>query len=109
MATILAAAGVQADADYPLDGINLLPICQGKTPLQARTLAWRTFQRTRHKALRSGEWKYLHDGNQEYLFHLEEDPGEQRDLKTRHPARFKALKAQYQQWEARMLQPVALP
>jgi arylsulfatase A-like enzyme len=107
-ATILAAARVQPAAGYALDGIDLLPICRGDTPVQSRTLAWRTFQRTRHKALRHGEWKYLHDGETEYLFDLTRDPGERRDRKAADPERFDELKKLHRAWETQMLAPVPL-
>jgi arylsulfatase A-like enzyme len=57
-ATILAAAGVQPDRQ--LGGINLLPLLQGKQPLQERTLHWR-IDRTgfRQQAIRSGKWKLV--------------------------------------------------
>ena len=108
-ATILAAAGVAADPDYPLDGMNLLPTMRGDAPIAARTLFWRTFQRTKHKAVRSGEWKYMNDGNDEYLFNLMSDPGEKRDLKAEHPERLAQLRALYSDWESQMLEPAPLP
>jgi arylsulfatase A-like enzyme len=108
-ATILSAARVEPDSAYPLDGIDLLPISIGAAPVQPRTLAWRTFQRTKHKALRSGDWKYLDDGQGEHLFNLAEDPGEKRDLKGSYPEQLERLKELYRAWEAQMLRPVPLP
>jgi arylsulfatase A-like enzyme len=108
-ATMLAVAGVEPDSAYPLDGIDLLPIVTGTAPVQPRTLAWRTFQRTKHKALRSGDWKYLDDGEREHLFNLAEDPGEKRDLKDAYPEQLEHLKELYRAWEAQMLRPVPLP
>jgi arylsulfatase A-like enzyme len=108
-ATILAAARVPTLANDHFDGIDLLPICRGEQPGQSRTLAWRTFQRTQHKALRQGDWKYFHDGQREYLFNLGLDPAEANDLKGEQPERFVALKKLYTEWEAQMLPPIALP
>jgi arylsulfatase A-like enzyme len=105
-ATILAAARVQPDPRYPLDGVDLLPVSRGGNPVQSRTLAWRTFQRTEQKALREGDWKYLYDGKSEYLFNVVRDPGEKHDLKAEHPARLKELKNLFREWEAQMLEPV---
>ena len=107
-ATILAVAHVQPHPDFPLDGINLLPICRGDTPVQSRTLAWRLFQRTQQKALRQGDWKYLDDGKGEYLFNLARDSGERRDHKTDDPQRFEELKTLYRDWETHVLEPVTL-
>jgi arylsulfatase A-like enzyme len=105
-ATILAAAQVQLDPGSPLDGINLLPVCRGDAPIQSRTIAWRTFQRTRHKALRHGDWKYLHDGKSEHLFNVVRDPGEKHNLKSENPERLEELKNLFRDWEAQMLEPV---
>jgi arylsulfatase A-like enzyme len=76
--------------------------------VQPRILAWRTFQRTRQKAVRQGEWKYLHDGESEYLFNLTRDPGERHDHKADYPERFEELKKLFRDWERQMLAPVAL-
>jgi arylsulfatase A-like enzyme len=107
-ATILAAAGVSPHRDFALDGINLLPVCRGETPVQPRTLAWRTSQRVRRNALRHGDWKYLHDGKEEYLFDLERDPAEKHDRKAEQRARFAELKELFRAWEKGMLEPMTL-
>jgi arylsulfatase A-like enzyme len=98
-ATILAVTGTTADAAYPLDGENLLPVCTG-TPSHDRTLFWRTSTRA---AARDGRWKYVADENGEYLFDLEVDPGEKDDRRRVEAARFERLKQQYLDWNARML------
>jgi arylsulfatase A-like enzyme len=36
-------------------------------------------------AVRSGDWKYLRQGEKEYLFNLANDKGEQTDLKDNNP------------------------
>lgn len=108
-ATILAAAHVESNSEYPLDGIDLLPIGSGTAPVQPRTLAWRTFERTRHKALRSGDWKYLDDEKGAYLFNLAQDPGEKNDLKKSFPEQYARLKELYRDWEIQMYLPVPLP
>ena len=54
-------------------------------------------------AARVGRFKYLQDGNAEYLFDLAVDPGEKTDLKTYDPPRFAALKSRYEAWAAEML------
>jgi arylsulfatase A-like enzyme len=67
-ATILKAAGAKIDKNYPLDGVDLMPVLTGKDKNIDRTLFWRTFQRSKHKAVRDGKWKYLKDEKGEYLF-----------------------------------------
>ena len=56
-ATILAAARAKMNPQYPLDGINLLPVCTGKSKSIQRTVYWRTIERSHHKAVRDGDWK----------------------------------------------------
>lgn len=107
-ATILAAARIMPDAAYPLDGIDLLPIARGERPLEPRELSWRTIQRTRHNALRDGDWKYFRDEQGEYLFHLADDPGETRDLSQSHSDRFEELQRKYHDWDAQMLRTAPL-
>jgi arylsulfatase A-like enzyme len=60
-ATILSAAGAKAAINFPLDGIDLLPILTGRKKNIERTFYWRTFQRNKQKAIRAGVWKYLQD------------------------------------------------
>jgi arylsulfatase A-like enzyme len=107
-ATILAAAGGKANPDFPFDGIDLIPLCQGKKPEADRTFYWRTFQHSKQKAMRDGKWKYLQDEQAEYLFDLKTDPGETKDLKGTNADIFQRLKRKYAEWERTMLKPFPL-
>jgi len=106
-ATLLTAAGIELDADTAPDGIDLMPVLTGASAPSARELFWRTDQRTRHKAMRGGDWKYLATEEGEFLFDLETDPGETRDRKHDQPDLFERFKAAYARWEAQMLEPAA--
>ncbi len=102
-ATFLAAAGVSASAEPPLDGINLLPILLGEAPPQTRTFCWRVNRSNRQmKAVRHGDWKYVQDAGVEMLFNLKDDIGERRDMAFRHPEILADLKSRLQAWEAEM-------
>ncbi len=107
-ATILAAANAKSDPAFPLDGINLLPVCTGKQKIVERVFYWRLFQSTKQKAIRDGKWKYLQTEEGEFLFNLIDDPGENNNLKTTNSTIFKSLKEKYRIWESLMLAPVAL-
>lgn len=107
-ATILAAANVKPDPAFPLDGINLLPVCTGKQKIIERVFYWRLFQSTKQKAIRDGKWKYLQTEEGEFLFNLADDPGENNNLKTTNSSIFKSLKEKYRIWESIMLAPVPL-
>jgi arylsulfatase A-like enzyme len=106
--TILSAAGVTFQQEFPPDGIDLMPVLTAKEKTVERTIYWRTFQRTQQKAIRMGEWKYLKDEKGEYLFNLVNDPGEKNDLKATQPTIFDRLKIEYLSLEKTVLQPIPL-
>jgi arylsulfatase A-like enzyme len=100
-ATILAAAGAHPNADYPLDGVDLLPVLRGTREPFERTLFWRNDVQA---AVRSGRWKYLKDGEKgERLFDLQADEREQADSRNSRSEIFERLKAEYQKWESQVL------
>ena len=107
-ATILAAAGAKPHAGFPLDGIDLMPICTDNQQEIERTFYWRTFQRAKQKAIRQGNWKYLQVENEEYLFDLMADPREKNNLKLTHTEIFNRLKNEFANWEKEVLTPVPL-
>ncbi len=100
-ATMLAAAGATPSPPSAVDGMSLLPVLGGGPPHE-RTIFWRS-GREKQVAVRSGGWKVLRDGNEEYLFDLVVDPGERRNLKDEHPDVFQRLKAGLAAWEKEML------
>jgi arylsulfatase A-like enzyme len=107
-ATILALAKAKPDPRFPLDGIDLMPVCTGKQKSIERTFYWRVFQRNQQKAIRDGDWKYLKDEKGEYLFDLSKDAGEKNDLKEKEKQIFETLKQKYSEWEKTVLEPVPL-
>lgn len=107
-ATILTAAGVSAHKDFPLDGIDLMPVLTGRSQPSDRTLYWRSFQRHKEKAVREGDWKYLKDEKGEYLFNIAIDPGEKNNLKDANKIVFDKLKQLMADWEKSVLEPIAL-
>lgn len=100
-AMMLAAAGAKPPAALPLDGVDLLPDLVAGAP-RTRTIFWR-MGRSRQGAVRSGNWKYLREKADEYLFDLALDPGERRDRKGDERERFAALRAAYADWDKQML------
>jgi arylsulfatase A-like enzyme len=106
--TILSAGGAKVHNDFPLDGIDLMPVLTAKKKNIDRTFYWRTFQRKKQKAIREGYWKYLQDESGEYLFNLLADGGEKNDIKTKNVKLFNRLKMKYANWEKTLLQPIPL-
>jgi arylsulfatase A-like enzyme len=102
-ATILAAAGAQADPDYPLDGEDLLPVIRGERAPYERTIFWRN---EGQGAVRKGNWKYMTsappDGG-ERLFDLAFDVREQARFGMLYPEQLAGLREEYRKWEAQML------
>jgi len=107
-ATILSAGGGKAHKAFPMDGINLMPVLLEQDKVIPRVIFWRTFQRIKQKASRSGNWKYLEDEKGEYLFNLAVDQQEQNDLKAIKGGVFKKLKKEYARWEKMLLPPIGL-
>ena len=93
MATFLAAAGVAAHPDYPLDGVDLL------NPPKDRSLFWRMKFRDQ-RAVRRGDWKWISIDGNEFLFNLARDSRERANMRYREPERFAELRAEYYAWEA---------
>jgi arylsulfatase A-like enzyme len=106
-ATILSAGGAKPHSNFPLDGIDLMPVVT-QNKIEERTIYWRTFQREKQKAIRIGKWKYLQDAKGEYLFDLDEDQMEKNDLKEKYPDVFTRLKKVYADWEKTVLEPIPL-
>ncbi|HXV87047.1 MAG TPA: sulfatase-like hydrolase/transferase [Gemmatimonadales bacterium] len=107
-ATLLAVAGARFDTAAPPDGMNLLPAMTGDAAPVSRDLFWRITQRRQHRALRSGDWKYLATEDDVYVFDLADDPGESTDLKARRPDVLARLTAAYAGWEREVLPPIPL-
>ena len=100
-ATMLAAAGVQADPAYPLDGVSLMPVLQSEDREFDRTLFWRMNHRGQC-ALREGDWKYLRVDGHDYLFNIPADERERANLGKREPERLLAMRGAWEEWNASM-------
>jgi len=104
-ASMLAATATPVPSEARLDGINLLPILEGKSPPVERTLFWRTAGpapvNMNQKAVRSGDWKLLIDGavTRIFLFNVKADPGERQDWFGRRPDIVQRLRPLLTEWE----------
>jgi arylsulfatase A-like enzyme len=101
-ATCLAAAGVAASPEYPLEGVDLLPLLTGTAPEYERTLYWRMYNR-QQRAVRRGGWKYLKVTEREFLFDLDYDPRERGDLSRKQPVQLAELRRLWEEWDRDML------
>jgi len=104
--TVLSVAGCDLPEDRQQDGINLVPLVldlENEAP--PRELIWRTDY---NHALISGSWKFVWNkrDQQEFLFNLENDPGEQMNLSTEYPELVANFKKRILQWSSEMQDPL---
>ena len=102
MPTLLAAAGGEPDSAYPMDGINLLPMLTGASPIQPRTLFWR-YKANAQRAVRDGDMKFLKILGNTFLFNVAEDPMERANLKDRQKDVYEGLVNKWLDWNETML------
>lgn len=103
--TALAAAGAEVKGEWQLDGVNLLPLLEGKADkLAARELYFRFG--VQH-AVRAGDWKLVKASAtmEPMLVNLAQDLGEQKDLSAQNPEKKKELQALFDKWNAEMKPP----
>ncbi len=102
-ATILAATHSTLPAGRLLDGMNLLPVLQGRAPQIERTFFWRVARDMRkQKAVRRGKWKMLRDGGIDLLFDLEKEVSERYDVGYQHQEVLKQMRDLLSAWEDEM-------
>jgi arylsulfatase A-like enzyme len=100
-ATLLDAAGVAPDPGYPLDGASLMPVLRDSRHAFRRPMYWRMNHRGQ-RALRDGRWKYLRVDGNDYLFDLDTDERERANRAPREPERARAMRADWEAWDASM-------
>ena len=100
-ATMLAAAGVAAQPDYPLDGVSLLPVLRDAGHSFERPLHWRMNHRGQ-RAYRDGRWKYLRVDGNDYLFDIDADARERANRGPYEGERLANMREQWEAWHATM-------
>jgi arylsulfatase A-like enzyme len=103
--TAIAAGGGKAEASWKLDGVDLMPFASGKNKGRPHeSLYWRFGAQA---AVRRGDWKLVWQNRQEApeLYHLSADIGEARNQAEAEPAKLAELKADWDQWNSRNIEP----
>lgn len=98
-ATVLDAAGVACDPEYPLDGISMLSVLRSPTTTFERPMYWRMKHRSQ-RAYRNGEWKYLKIDENEYLFNVEDDARERANRAKLELQRLEEMRQSWERWDA---------
>ena len=98
-ASILAATRTPLPAEMRLDGIDLLPVLEGRAPAIERMLFWRRTGNHAQRAVRSGDWKLLIDGGLPMLFDVRADLAERNDVIGPHTEIARRLQSQLAAWE----------
>lgn len=109
--TLLAAAGIDAPADQPLDGISLLPLLEDGVTPERETLFWHYPLAYEHRlggrsagAVRSGRHKLIdfYDNGEVELYDLQLDPREARNLAGERPELAAELAQRLRAWRERV-------
>jgi len=102
-ATAVELAGLGKDSK--LDGVNIVPYLKGdKKGAPHDALYWRWVGQA---AIREGKWKYIHGGSRRYLFDIDKDIGEKKNVIAKHPEIAARLSARLDKW-SRELDPPGL-
>jgi len=99
-ATILTAVETDVAARHSLDGIDLLPVIKGTSPVRDRTFFWRIGTQD---AVREGKWKFLRNGEDRHLLDLTLDQHERADFSEKHPEVLQRLTKEFNEWNDQML------
>jgi arylsulfatase A-like enzyme len=99
-ASILAATNTPVPAEAHLEGIDLFPILEGRSPVVERTLFWRVSGNRTQRAVRSGDWKLMVDNGIIMVFDVRKDVGERNDLTNQRQDVARRLRPLIAKWEA---------
>lgn len=106
--TLLDLADLPQLPNRHQDGQSLVPLLQGKK-IDERPLFWHYphYHGSAWKpgaAIRDGDWKLIefYHFEKSELYNLADDPGEQTDLSTKHPAKAQQLAKQLRAWQTQM-------
>lgn len=102
--TTLAAAGAKPEKDLKLDGLNILPLMEGKSDKSVHPILYWRFEP--QWAIRDGDYKLetARDGITR-LYNLKDDLREKNDLMQTEPKIAKKLKKEFDAWNAQLMSP----
>jgi len=107
MPTLLDLVGLTLSTARPLDGISVASLLRGTAGTWPDRMLFEMGTRNGRNgvpmtvypgAVRTQTHRWAHDGNQEYLFDLRDDPGELTNVLAKEPAFAARLAAEYARW-----------
>ena len=102
--TALAAACGKVPADRPRDGVDLIPYLNGSLSGRPHeTLFWRNGP---NWAVRKGDWKLFAAGGHHWLYELNGDIGEKKNMAEKRPELVKEIREVHDQWNRQMIDPI---
>lgn len=108
-ATAASAAGATPPKDRTIDGVDLVPFVKGQVAGKSggdphKAMYWRS---GRYKTVMAGGWKLqvAQEPNKVWLFDLNTDPTERRDLAKARPDKVRELQATLAQLDGQMQKP----
>ncbi len=110
--TILAAAGVNAPTEHPLDGQSLLPILSASGRLERDALFWHfpcyIGKSSPCSAIRMGEYKLIEffEDSRVELYNLREDVSESHDIAKQMPSKAGELQSMLTRWRGALDAPI---
>lgn len=103
-----AAALAKVKSKNQLDGVNLIPFLTGeKTEPPHHALYWRNFDRNR-VAIRTSDSKMILERDADFLFDIETDISESKNLITADPTRKEKLAVHIEKWKKLLMDPAFL-
>lgn len=107
--TFLSAAGAQPSSGHLLDGVNFMPLFEGKK-LQRDELYWHYPSETAKSAekmasvIRKGDYKLIqfYEDNRLELYDLKNDASEKEDISKKLPAKTAELKKLLDNWKVKV-------
>ncbi|MBM3753974.1 MAG: sulfatase [Acidobacteria bacterium] len=94
--TFAALAGTKAPAN--VDGADMSAVWQGRSKSPERTVFWEWPENPRQLAAMRGDYKLLDINDARYLYNVDADPGERRNLAPEMPELAKRLAADIDAW-----------
>lgn len=106
-ATAMALAGVEADPQRPLDGVNLLPYLTGENAGIPHDMLWWRWQDHEAWAVRRGDHKMMNwHMDAPGLYNVRTDRSEKNSLLERYPEQAEELRRIWEALDQQMIDPV---